>query len=134
MILSLGVFAVAADVEVRATWLRNDNGLVRVLLFNSSKGFPSKYKSAEKAAAGIIVSRRSGVVFKDVAPGKYAVSVIHDENSNGKLDANLLGIPKEGVGTSNNPATKFGPPSFKQAEFVVSTMTVTLDIRVSYLK
>jgi uncharacterized protein (DUF2141 family) len=33
-----------------------------------------------------------------VTPGDYAISVFHDENSNGKLDRNFMGMPKEGVG------------------------------------
>ncbi len=40
--------------------------------------------------------------FEDIPPGRYALAVIHDENMNGKLDANWLGVPKEGYGFSND--------------------------------
>ena len=42
------------------------------------------------------------VVFENLKPGKYAVSVLHDANKNKDLDKNKLGIPKEGFGFSNN--------------------------------
>ena len=54
---------------------------------------------------------------RDVAPGDYAVSVFHDENSNGKLDRNFMGMPKEGVGKSNDAAGHFGPPKYDDARF-----------------
>jgi len=47
----------------------------------------------------------------------YAVSVFHDENYNGKLDTNLLGIPREGVGASNDARGNFRPPKFGAAAF-----------------
>lgn len=49
-----------------------------------------------------------------MAPGSYAIAIIHDENGNGKLDT-FAGIPREGVGFSRNPAIRFGAPSFKSA-------------------
>jgi len=53
--------------------------------------------------------RRLGGLFPGVAPGRYAVSVFHDENSNGKMDTNFIGIPREGVGASNNAKGHLGP-------------------------
>jgi uncharacterized protein (DUF2141 family) len=51
-------------------------------------------------------------------PGRYAVLVVYDKNSNGKMDKNFLGVPKEPVGLSRNPtAPKFGPPKFSDAAF-----------------
>ena len=43
--------------------------------------------------------------FNDIPPGTYAIAVFHDENANGKLDKNFLGIPCEGYGASNNVRT-----------------------------
>ncbi len=51
------------------------------------------------------------------APGRYAVIVVADVNGNGKLDTNLIGIPKEPVGVSHNPALRFGPPKFEETAF-----------------
>lgn len=57
------------------------------------------------------------VVLKDLPAGGYAFVVLHDANSNGKLDRNLLGVPTEDYAFSNDALGKMGPPSFEQARF-----------------
>lgn len=49
--------------------------------------------------------------------GTYAISVYQDANANGKIDRNLIGIPTELGGFSNNPRIVMGPPSFKRCAF-----------------
>jgi uncharacterized protein (DUF2141 family) len=56
-------------------------------------------------------------IFLNIPPGTYALAVIHDENMNGKLDTNWLGIPKEGYGFSNAAKATLGAPSFSAASF-----------------
>ena len=51
----------------------------------------------------------------DLAPGRYALFAMHDENRNGDLDRNLFGIPTEGYGFSNGATGTVGPPSFDAA-------------------
>jgi uncharacterized protein (DUF2141 family) len=60
------------------------------------------------------------ITLNALAAGRYAVLVVNDVNSNNKLDTNLIGIPKEPVGVSRNPALRFGPPRFEDAAFDVS--------------
>jgi len=50
-------------------------------------------------------------------PGRYAVQVVQDRDSDGKLDTNMLGIPSEPVGFSRNAVGRFGPPKFDSAAF-----------------
>lgn len=71
--------------------------------------------------------------FSGVASGTYAVAVFHDENSNGKLDTNFLGIPREGVGASNDAQGHFGPPKFDAAAFRFSGGRIDLKITIKYL-
>jgi uncharacterized protein (DUF2141 family) len=52
-------------------------------------------------------------------PGRYAAQVFHDENENHKVDRGLLGVPKEGIGFSNDAPIRTGPPAFQEAEFKV---------------
>jgi uncharacterized protein (DUF2141 family) len=61
--------------------------------------------------------------------GKYAINVIHDKNNNNKLDTNVIGIPKEGWGCSNNARGVMGAPKFKDKLFSVTqntTQTINL--------
>jgi uncharacterized protein (DUF2141 family) len=57
------------------------------------------------------------IVIHDLHAGKYAIASYHDENGNGKLDTNALGIPEEGYGFSNDARGTFGPPKFSEAAF-----------------
>jgi len=59
--------------------------------------------------------------------------VTHDANGNGKLDRNLLGMPTEGVGASNDARGVVGPPKFDAAKFTFDGGSLTLTITVRYL-
>lgn len=63
-------------------------------------------------------SRRATCVFSSVKPGMYAIVAFHDENDNGDIDKNFLGIPTESWCTSRNARAIFGPPSFGAAKFL----------------
>jgi uncharacterized protein (DUF2141 family) len=52
-------------------------------------------------------------VIHDLPAGEYALSAFKDDNGNGKLDANPLGMPIEPYGFSNDAAGSYGPPSYK---------------------
>lgn len=78
------------------------------------------------------VARAHDIKFDDLPTGDYAIALIHDENSNNKLDT-AFGIPLEGFGFSRNPVIRFGPPSFAAAEFPVATSHVEEGIRVKYM-
>lgn len=64
-------------------------------------------------------------------PGEYAVSAIHDENDNRKLDKSFIGMPTEGVAFSNNAKIAFGPPKFEKVRFRVEGET-TQTMRMRY--
>ncbi|MEY4604102.1 MAG: hypothetical protein RIT43_1394 [Bacteroidota bacterium] len=62
-----------------------------------------------------INGKTSTVKFDNLECGTYAVAVFHDRNNNGKLDKNMLGIPVERYGFSNNARETFSAPSFGSA-------------------
>ena len=70
--------------------------------------------------------------FEDIPPGTYALVVLHDENMNGKLDTNWLGIPKEDYGFSNNAKASLGPPSFSAASFTYDGTGLDLTVALRY--
>ncbi len=92
-------------------------GNISVALFNNEKDFTDKMLIGKKT-----VSKRGEVqvVFENMVPGEYAISVMHDANENGKIDSNAFGIPKEGFGFSNDAMGMFGPPTFEKAKFSFS--------------
>lgn len=120
-------------IHVEVSSLRNDKGQVLCALFSSAEAFPKK---AEKAVARLTakISQQQAVCdFTGVALGTYAVSVVHDENSNGKLDTNFIGMPGEGVGASNDAKGHMGPPKFAAASFRYEGGRFELKIHVKYL-
>src|SRR5215469_1121145 len=125
--------AQANVIHVEIERLRSDKGQVLCSLFSSSDGFPKDSQKAVAHATSPISDNRASCECSRVRPGMYAVSVFHDENYNGKLDTNLLGIPREGVGASNDARGHFGPPKFDAAAFQFSGGQLNLKITINYL-
>ena len=125
--------ASANTIRVKVEGLRSDKGQVKCALFSSAKDFPKNGDKAVAHAQSAIAHGKAVCEFSAVAPGRYAVSVFHDENSNGKMDTNFIGMPREGVGASNNAIGHFGPPKFDAAAFSYSGGQLELAITVIYL-
>jgi uncharacterized protein (DUF2141 family) len=121
------------QIQVEIGGLRNDKGQVVCALFSSAADFPKNKQKAVSGTTAAIADRHAVCEFHGVVPGTYAVSAFHDENSNGKLDSNFLGIPREGVGASNNAKGHFGPPKFEAAAFRFDGGRLELKITIGYL-
>jgi uncharacterized protein (DUF2141 family) len=124
--------ACGADLTVKVTGFHNQKGNAIVYLWTAADGFPSKTEKASVQKSVPIPGDSVTVIFNDVAPGTYAVSVTHDENGNGKMDTGFMGKPKEGYGASNNPQNKLSAPSFDQCKFNVDQGGKSLDIALRY--
>lgn len=120
-------------IHVAIDGLHSDRGQVICSLYSSAAGFPKVPGKAVARTSSLILNRRANCEFFGIQPGAYAISVFHDENSNGKLDTNFLGIPREGVGASNDARGRLGPPKFSDAAFVYSGGRVDLKIVIAYL-
>ena len=107
------------SVEVSVSGLRNTKGQLLVCLTANPKAFPDCSK--DKASVRMAVKAANAGHFKVAAPadGTYAIAVVHDENSNNKMDMALF-MPKEGFGFSCNPTIGMGAPKFKSASFAVT--------------
>lgn len=118
-------------VEVSVTGLRSAKGQLLVCLTTNAKAFPDCSKDAHSVR--MAVKAADAAAFKVAAPrqGTYAIAIVHDENSNDRMDKALF-LPKEGFGFSRNPAIVAGPPSFKAASFVVEGDT-RIAIKMKYM-
>jgi uncharacterized protein (DUF2141 family) len=120
-------------IHVDISGLRSDKGQMLCALFSSAEAFPTKADKAVARLTAKIAERQAVCDFTGVAPGTYAVSVVHDENLNGKLDRNFIGMPREGVGASNDAKGHMGPPKFRAASFEYKGGRLELKIHVNYL-
>jgi uncharacterized protein (DUF2141 family) len=120
-------------VSVKIAGFKGVEGLALVTLYDSEQSWLKVPKAIQVVRAKITGSAMT-LEFKDVKPGTYAVSVIHDENKNNELDMRWLPWPKpkEGVGVSNDPDNKAGPPKWEAAKFVVGPEAVIIKATVKY--
>ncbi len=119
----------SGTIIVKIKNLENNFESVRVGLYNSKASFNGK----GKPFAGKVVKptkQEAIAIFKNVPFGIYAIKIFHDENNNGKLDFNLMGIPSEGYGFSNNASGFFGPAEFKDAKFDMKEREKILEIKI----
>jgi uncharacterized protein (DUF2141 family) len=103
-------------LTVNVERVKTDRGPVLCDLFNAGDGFPGP----SPIIGGSIRLEASGApvcTWKELPPGTWAVSVIQDENSNGRLDMNTFGVPTEGYGVSNNALPATSAPTFEGARF-----------------
>lgn len=120
-------------IHVNVLDIRNSTGAVACALFESPEGFPAEFMQfATRIMVIRVRARQARCDFEDIAPGRYALAVIHDENMNGKLDMNWIGIPTEGYGFSNDVTASLGPPSFSAASFPYDGRNLDLTISLRY--
>lgn len=102
----------------------NDNGTIAFALYNE-EGF---LQTPLQSKSGTIQEGISTVEFENISAGNYSIVCFHDENSNGRMDFELNGMPKESYGTSNN-VMNFGPPQFDNSKFELTNEDKTLEIK-----
>ena len=123
--------APAGELDVRIDGVRSDRGVLHLCLTREPAHFPDCGKDP-RALKRSIESVGRTVRFTGLEPGGYALSIFHDENSNGRLDT-LLGIPREGFGFSRNPVVRFGPPRFDQVRLNLTAGISRQTVRMQYM-
>lgn len=117
---------------VHVTGFRNQNGDAGGSLFASPDGWPEDNSKAFAHAGFPIQGDHATLTFHHVPTGRYGIAVLHDENSNHKLDRNFLHIPKEGFGFANNPHVGLSAPKWEDAAISVTCPVTEIGIRLTY--
>ncbi len=143
---SLAESAARTSAELRVTihGFRSATGTVLIGLYDSQApferaiemagdtGFTNDPDRVAGAALRANAALTSTAVFTDLPPGRYAIIVFHDENGSGKLDKNILGVPLQPYGFSNDAQGFLGPPSFDDAMIKLGTGNQVIDINLIY--
>lgn len=116
----------AADLTVNLQDIRAQSGVIKIALVDSADAWNGKAAPVQ-AQGGAPSGETAQYTFKDLKPGSYAVMITHDENGNGKLDSNLIGMPTEGYGFSNNPRV-MRKPTWDEARFEVSDAGAAINV------
>ena len=105
------------QLELEIQNIQSAGGDLFVAVHQSASTFLEKEEVPYKSSITPVDSGGAMLIrFCDLTDGFYAVSIFHDQNSNGELDTGFLGFPKEPFGFSKN-LPKLRPPSFKAAVF-----------------
>ncbi|KPM32038.1 Hypothetical protein I595_1686 [Croceitalea dokdonensis DOKDO 023] len=105
-------------ITVSVENVKNSNGAIRAALYDSSDSF-LKFDAVFASTASKATPTTTVLVFKDIPSGAYGIALFHDENDNGEMDTNWMGIPKEKVAFSKARMKAFGPPDFEECKFAV---------------
>lgn len=119
------------SIKVKVTRVSEKQGEVMLALFQSSKGFPYETSFAVSKLKGKALNGNTEVIFSGIKPGTYAIAIFHDTNGDGRLNTNIIGIPKEGYGVSNNNYNTFSAPGYKESSFQHNDRT-ELTIQMKY--
>ncbi len=115
------------SITVTINGIEEQKGQVVFMLFTSGDGFPKEVDKAYKKGVVKEFGTSATYTFKDIPYGKYAIAVFHDENSDGEIKTNFIGMPKEPVGASN--MTKMGKPSFKKYSITLREASKKLSLK-----
>ncbi len=126
LLLLLAYPAQAASLFITVNKVKKAEGDIRASLCENE----TAYKADTCKGEAIVKAQKGQTVlhFQNVAPGTYGLQLMHDKNSNGEMDFNFLGIPKEGYGFSNNARPRFSAPPFKKIAFQVRQEDMQLSI------
>ena len=106
-------------LEVSISGIDSDKAKIFIALFSEAEGFPEDSRKAFRTAKTQALKGKTKVIFNDLPSGNYAIAVFHDENGDGKMNKNILGVPKEAYGFSNNVKNLLRAPYFKECAFAV---------------
>jgi len=138
LIFLVSIFTVSLSAQDKKATLTVElknvkiEGTLYLTLYNKDDGYPTDSTKAFAKNMKKVTAVTEKVVFKDIPFGTYAVSVWHDQNDNQKMEKNLIGIPKEGMGVSNDAKGNTGPPKFKDAKFVIDKEKTEISITLRY--
>lgn len=105
----------AATLDLQVQGLK-PRGQVLVALYDSEKNWNAKVGAVREVKLPVAATSAS-VKLEGLAPGKYGAMIFQDLNKDGKMNFNLVGMPLEPYGFSNNSRGLFGPPAWEAAAF-----------------
>jgi uncharacterized protein (DUF2141 family) len=121
--------AAATTIYVQVTGVDDTRGHVRVELCTRQTFLTGEcpYSAAAPATSG------ETVVEVEAPPGEYAVQAYHDDTDSGRVHRNLVGIPRERIGFSNNAPLRLHGPSFDDAAFQVGSNERRITLRLRHI-
>lgn len=126
--LTVGAFAETLTVEV--TQVEATTGDIYLAVYREGDDFLSENTAYRQVRAAATLGTTT-ILITDLPAGQYAIAAFHDIDGNGGLTTNLIRMPQEPFGFSNDAPVYLGPPSFEQAAFAkgAEDLTITFGLR-----
>jgi uncharacterized protein (DUF2141 family) len=126
--LTIGAAPAPGTLQIEVTNVRAQTGSVHADICTQAQFLKDCSRSADAPArVGTTVLTLTGL-----KPGRYAAQVYYDQNGNHKVDKAMFGIPKEGVGFSNDAKIRMAPPKWEEAMFDYDGRARTIRLRLRY--
>ena len=122
--------ASAADLTVTVDGVQSAAGQLVLGLYIDAKTWPkgpADYTVEVPARQGRVV-----YVFKDLPPGRYALTGFHDENSDGTMNYSFIGLPKEGFFFSHDLSPGLSPPGFEACAVTLADTPMAITVRIQH--
>ncbi|MCJ7820187.1 MAG: DUF2141 domain-containing protein [Bacteroidales bacterium] len=124
----------AQNMEVVITGIRSPEGQMAIGIFTDNESFQQEKAFLEKKFEKADITDGEMRVRFSLVPGTYGFALLDDENSNGKMEYNFLGMPKEGFGFSDYYHTGLLKPKFDSFSFtLIDGQTKLVAIRIKYI-
>ena len=122
--ISIGtmLFSQTYNIEIKIPNIDKIEGQILIAVYNSGDTFLVQ-KEAFKVYAEDVKEKTMSFTFNDFPKGEYSIALFHDEDSNGKMKRNFLGIPSEDYGFSNITSMLFSRPSYEDTRFYLESDT-----------
>ena len=121
-------------ISVTIKDIKTPNGQILMGIYKDDVSFDKEIAYKKVQAFKTKISNGILVVEVKLEPGKYGISLMDDENFNGKMDYNFIGIPKEGFGFSNYYHTGLTKPKLKSFLFeVIENKNTKVEVKMKYM-
>ncbi len=114
-------------LSLNITGYEANEGQILVALYADGVNFDNEAKPFRDAKIRV-TGPKTSVVFNGLPVGEYAFKIYHDENGNGELDTDLLGIPSEAYMFSNDASDPFSAPEWEESKFILPLGKMTRNL------
>ncbi len=130
--LLLSLYQEKATLDIEISGFRNTKGVVLISLYTSEDQYPYEPYKSYTVTKDSIVNGKVHTTLPGLNPGQYGLCFLDDENGSGQMDNNLLGMPKEGYGFSNNVKPFLKRPEYESILFQLNPGITHLQLIVRY--
>jgi uncharacterized protein (DUF2141 family) len=121
------------DLKLVVKDLRNNTGVLQFSLYNKKGSIPDEdFEKFYKNGKVKIKNNKAEFTFRVLKGGTYAINILHDENTDGKIDKGFI-LPIEGIGFSNFTSIGFtNRPNFEKASFLLNR-DKEVEVKIIYM-